>query len=193
MKLLLINTHSIVDVITNSSSEMFVCDTDKSLEFIRITIQQLLNNAKETDEWENHNGYELDNCIGEVYSITEENINEFIQRYVIGWSCKIPGFKEAGIPYLIDWFEYDKAYTTQTGKAHKYPWNKHAEYNNKLQEEITAARKAYEKNWLVENIETIRNILIGQIVILSADDNSIPYTIFKEIEDLFNGRRFHLG
>lgn len=34
-KILIINTHSMVDVITNSSTELFVCDTDKTVEMVK--------------------------------------------------------------------------------------------------------------------------------------------------------------
>jgi hypothetical protein len=34
--------HSMVDVITNSSTEMFICDTDKSLELIKEFLEELL-------------------------------------------------------------------------------------------------------------------------------------------------------
>ena len=34
-----IDTHSFVDVITNSSTELFVCDTDKSLEMVNETLK----------------------------------------------------------------------------------------------------------------------------------------------------------
>lgn len=40
--ILVINSHSIVDVITNSSSELFVCDKDKSIEFVK----KILKNYK---------------------------------------------------------------------------------------------------------------------------------------------------
>ena len=38
-----IQTHSFVDVITNSSTELFVCDTDKSIETVKQMLQQLIN------------------------------------------------------------------------------------------------------------------------------------------------------
>lgn len=38
-----IKIHSIVDVITNSSSELFICDTNKSLEMIKELLQDMLN------------------------------------------------------------------------------------------------------------------------------------------------------
>lgn len=35
--------------------------------------------------------------------------------------------------------------------------------------------------------------LVGKLIINSADDNTIPYSLFELIEETFNGRRIHLG
>ena len=35
--------HSTIDVITNSSSELFVCDTTKSLEFVNEFLKNILD------------------------------------------------------------------------------------------------------------------------------------------------------
>lgn len=42
MNLLKISTHSLVDVITNSSSELFVCNTDKTVRMVKELLKQLL-------------------------------------------------------------------------------------------------------------------------------------------------------
>ena len=38
-----INTHSVVDVITNSSTEIFVCNTDKSIEVVEQCLRAMLS------------------------------------------------------------------------------------------------------------------------------------------------------
>jgi hypothetical protein len=40
-KILLIDTHSFIDVITNSSTELFVCDTDKTIDEIKKMLQYM--------------------------------------------------------------------------------------------------------------------------------------------------------
>lgn len=35
--------------------------------------------------------------------------------------------------------------------------------------------------------------LVGKLIINSAEDNTIPYSLFELIEETFNGRRIHLG
>ena len=42
-QIIIINPHSIVDVITNSSTELFVIDTDKSVEVIKEILQEVVN------------------------------------------------------------------------------------------------------------------------------------------------------
>lgn len=42
--MLIVNAHSFVDVITNSSTELFVCNTDKTIKQIADILQELLTN-----------------------------------------------------------------------------------------------------------------------------------------------------
>lgn len=60
---IIISVHSFVDVITNSSTELFVCDTDKSVETVRAMVDEmqgkypneyghtLHTDAMSTDDW----------------------------------------------------------------------------------------------------------------------------------------------
>ena len=48
-KILIINPHSTVDVITNSSSELFVCDTDKSVTLVEDYIHAEIALSKDED------------------------------------------------------------------------------------------------------------------------------------------------
>jgi hypothetical protein len=41
METFIINIHSFVDVITNSSTELFVCDTDKALETVKSMVSEM--------------------------------------------------------------------------------------------------------------------------------------------------------
>jgi len=48
-QLLVISTHSFVDLITNSSTELFVCDTDKTLSAIKELLATLLKNHNDIE------------------------------------------------------------------------------------------------------------------------------------------------
>jgi hypothetical protein len=43
-KVLVIETHSFIDVITNSSTEIFICDTDKTLDAVKEILQMIIDN-----------------------------------------------------------------------------------------------------------------------------------------------------
>jgi len=120
-KYIAINTHSFVDVITNSSTEIFVCDTDKTI----ITIKEILKSMLEEYNSSHSTNLTYDNCFLEPYIYTKE--------------------------------------------LHQ----KHEEGG------------AY---WRYESIHTI-----GKIIIEGCSDNSVPYDLFDEIEDVFNAYSEHLG
>lgn len=54
---LAINVHSFVDVITNSSTELFVCDTKKSIEEIEKILKQLVKDYNKEVEKDYHGEY----------------------------------------------------------------------------------------------------------------------------------------
>lgn len=92
---LLINTHSFVDVITNSSTELFVCDTDKTVDAIKdilkgIGADSLVNigiiGKGEKPYWMNDDDWGIKTKEGQIY---------------------IEGIEDNIIPYeLFDCIEY---------------------------------------------------------------------------------------
>lgn len=104
-----IQPHSTVDIITNSSSEIFVCNTNRSVEVIKTMLRELVsmyNSHHQTD-------YRYEDVFDDPYVV--ENGDEITNTY-------------AGV---------------------------------------------------------------GEIIIKSADDNSIPYAIMLWVEDAFNATRHH--
>lgn len=190
-KLLLIKTHSIVDVITNSSSELFVCDTDKSIGFIKDALIDLLRQFGESNT--PTIPLKFEDCFGDVYVLTEENVDEFIQEYLIGWSYGLSEYEDLGIPVLISWHNYEDVFEDDTGRAEKYPWHEHKIHNEKFENDCEAAHKEYTDAWLTEHGPTIRKLLIGRIIIEGESDNSIPYELWDKINEMFNGINYHLG
>jgi len=91
--ILMVKPHSIIDVITNSSSELFICDTSKTEETIIELLQEMLtlyNKLFDSDRT-------YDDCFGVVYTIHEENFDMFFEDVVLGWhyipwELKIPKF-----------------------------------------------------------------------------------------------------
>lgn len=121
-KRIIVNVHSIVDVITNSSTELFVCDTKKSLDQVKEILEKMLD----------------------LYNSTLEDEHPYSFEDVF---CE---------PYI---------------------------YTKEIYE-----RKKDDDYWGYDNEETI-----GKIIIMSSSDNSIPFSLFDLIEDVFNANRKHLG
>jgi hypothetical protein len=69
-KPIIVNVHSIVDVITNSSTELFVCDTKKSIEQVKEILEKMLEfyNSTHNDE----HLYSFEDVFEEPYIYTRE-------------------------------------------------------------------------------------------------------------------------
>jgi hypothetical protein len=86
MEILIFKPHSVIDVITNSSSEIFVCETNKTVERVKEILQELLNiyNKKWKDENPESRDLEFDNCFGSIYKIeTRGQVNTLLDE--LGW------------------------------------------------------------------------------------------------------------
>jgi hypothetical protein len=65
MEKLLINIHSFVDVITNSSTELFVCETDKALDVVKSLVYDL------ESKYPNEYGHKLMVDVAEDYELQD--------------------------------------------------------------------------------------------------------------------------
>lgn len=79
---IIICIHSFVDVITNSSTELFVCDTDKSVDVVRSLINEI------QDKHPNEYGHRL--YVDQLDS----------DDYMIGEICDFYGNDESAVKYL---------------------------------------------------------------------------------------------
>ena len=81
-----LDKHSFVDVITNSSTELFVCDENKSLELIENILQQIVVNYNEEqvphDEWAYPTTYEQ--TFDKPYVYTQEMYDKVKKE---GYGC----------------------------------------------------------------------------------------------------------
>lgn len=73
MKKLIINKHSFIDIITNSSMEIFICDNSKSVDFIKMMLRAKCEETGEMDWHDNElSVYELDDNEIEIYSFLND-------------------------------------------------------------------------------------------------------------------------
>lgn len=168
---------SIVDIITNSSSELFVCYTDQALS----TIEQYLK-----DLCHEHN-VNYENVFGSIIVIDESNIDEIIAEYIVdGWQFN---FGLSKLPTRLDYDEYPVVY--KDGRTVPYKDCTWESIDNKKTAKI---KQQIIQRWIEQNITIeMRKQLLGVVLIESAEDNSIPYDMFDEIQSTFNAIRYHLG
>lgn len=186
MQSLVIKGHSIVDVITNSSSELFVCNTKKSSEFIRDFLSKMLDLYNEGNETQ----YKFEDCFGSISQVTEEGFEDFFDQYVIDWGYKSWSW---GVPNQKDRWDFSDEYKKVHRLEYKYPYMDHLEWNRSLDKQVEDAWDAEVAKYKEENYEKIKSHCIGLVLINSKSDNSIPFGLFELIETTFNAERIHLG
>ncbi len=185
-KAILVETHSLVDVITNSSSEIFVCDTDKSILFVKT----FLENALETYNMGSGSNIHFKEAFKEPYKIDESNLDEFIENIVIDWHFTPWNWD---VPRINSRWDHKEKYFKEKGLEYKYPWDQNRDYNNGIEKEAEEVWEKYFEDWKSVNIPKIKEKVIGNIVIESRCDNTIPYPLFDLIENVLNAERQHLG
>jgi len=79
---IIISVHSFVDVITNSSTELFVCDTDKSIDVVRAMVDEM------QDKYPNEYGHRLSTCSMDP------------NDWRIGELCNFYGEEDEAVKYL---------------------------------------------------------------------------------------------
>ena len=168
--------HSIIDIITNSSSELFICNESKSVDIIMGGLQSMVDlyNKLHDDD------YTFDSIFGDIYELTENNVDEYIEKYCINWNFIPHGIT---LDRLEDKYDFEVNWMNRNGKEIKYPWDENQDYNESIHTEATAEYNKYFESWKNNgNYEILKNELIGRICITSANENSIPYELFDMIE-----------
>jgi len=161
--LILINNHSFVDVITNSSSELFICNTGKSIEFVKEILAEMLQTYSKATGKE----YIFDHVFGDIY-LAEEKADQALKLLIewdIPWNIHNK-LSEETTKDPIPEMDYSEGYEVSVEKRNA---------------------------WIARHREDLENALKGFIFIESWSDNSIPYGLFSMIEDIFNADRKHMG
>lgn len=170
----IIKKHSFVDLITNSSSELFVCDTNKSLEMVKTIIEKIVINYYDVLEEKK----------------TKEDIweNIFSPPFISGVDVDLSEYPDQEdietIDYRNSWgrkFDYEKERAARERvKKHFYEKNG-IEYIDGTNFNIDTA------------IEYMFNLKKDDILLLGATDNSVPFELWEQINTVLNARNHHLG
>lgn len=171
--------HSMIDVITNSSTEIFIADTDKSVDAIEEYLAGLSQYA----------GCASDCGVGEIIAITEENVVEFVKtnHYYLDSFTITPALD-------IDAFEVryykNKGWNidewNEIGELERETYKKHSK-------EAYEAYNAYVAKFVETHMSEYKKNLIGKTILIGSSDNSIPYEIWEILNSQLNARNIHLG
>lgn len=233
MRLLILNTQSISDVVTNSSSEVFILNTNKTCEEVNNILKGFTTgfrypevfHLKDYRQWR------------ESIKNEEEDFHYpyTLYEFIKGWFID-PGIKEDIIAHYRDFLFNPYRYGhIGTLNIVSYGFDNHWQINvdfwkylNNYTEEIKKIIPEYEPcptykdfyaddyglnyqlpDYIIQNFidsytgeipkeleipdrENVLN-LDGKILVLSEDENSIPYDTWDRIRELFNGYNIHLG
>lgn len=188
--------HSTAQIITNSSTELFICNTSKTIE----QMHEALGKIAEAIE-QPHGVGEIKACHG-----PKELLRELweIHDWVRGAKEDSWGDRNPILTVLYDFLPYtakanaDRDIVKTVPKFVEYKWDMRPEdqswedYQAEMEAE-EAASWAQIEAWFEAHEKMLKKYIKGFIVLISADDNSIPGGLMDLIEDVFSAARFHLG
>lgn len=197
MKAIIINPHSFVDVITNSSTELFVCDTKKEISFIKEALKEMLKLYNKLHDAK----FTYKDCFKDpviVYKNKVDVVNNLTEGACYGHMPKTK--KDAlinGRKHKIEYDFVDKYDIKQkSGESRE-------DYLVRQEECYKNVYKKFEKDppdWWDNPFDDFYDYdrlnieeLHGKILIFGASDNSIPYDLFELIQGAFGAERYHLG
>ncbi len=187
--------HSIIDLTTNSSSELFICNTQKTKQEIDDffeNLSELLEKRIGIREIEVHHGPDALLKILQTISICyleEGSLATIIFRFIPfskDFSDKIPRwcYKDLDVDYPRSFYSKETPEQERRAISQKV-WDEKENKENQMWEKI--------ENFFRENDEVLRKSIKDFVVIRSSSDNSIPYEVFEIIDSKYNSYRIHLG
>lgn len=158
-----IKVNSFVDVITNSSSELFICNTDKTVETVRDILKNLLEDFNQSNMY----SYTFEECFGSI--------------------AVVDGVNNTGEPYIDDLpYNFDAALDK---RREQILW---CICEHELDKNSDWSKKPYhEKIDAVESVVKIRMNAYKREIALSnviSEQSNLPSWWFTRISDHFKWR-----
>ena len=186
-ELMFVPVHSVADVITNSSSELFICNTEKTVEQVGEFLTGLAELVGETGHgvgsikmFEGPTG-----LMQSIFDLGLEwlsgghQVKTIVMRFV-PWS-EWESMRDT--PQFQDF--YDSPYHPKAKKDWDDYDARHKQWLNEAEGQI--------KHYFDINADILNKYVKNVIVMESESDNTIPHDFFDIIERRLNGVRFHLG
>lgn len=211
MNLSVIPIQSFSDIITNSSSELFVLNTNNTIQKVKeilssITsgyIDPIIFNLENYNKWK-----ENDSFVSNLESTYFDTIRDWLTdlddedslfeyrlqafRNIMEYnSLDVCYFRENNIPFYIEFMKFAKTIGLKS-------INSFSIYRENKEEECKEFFNQFEKSgnilpsWWNPKEDTIQG-LNGKVLLLSRDENSIPFESFDFINEILNGYNLHLG
>ena len=210
--LIIIPIQSFSDIITNSSSELFVLNTNNTIQKVKEILNSITSgyqdpiifNLENYNKWKEDDSFvsNLENTyfdtlkdwltdLDDEDSLFEYRLQAF--RNIMEYnSLEVCYFKENNIPFYTEFMKFAKTIGLKS-------INSFSIYRENKEEECKEFFNQFEKSgnilpswWNPKEEDTIQG-LNGKVLLLSCDENSIPYESFDFINEILNGYNLHLG
>ena len=210
--LIIIPIQSFSDIITNSSSELFVLNTNNTIQKVKEILNSITSGYQDPIIFnlESYNKWKEDNSsvssLESTYFNTVEDwlidldSEDSLFEYRLQAFCNIMEynslqvcyFRENNIPFYTEFMKFAKTIGLKS-------INSFSIYRENKEEKCKEFFNQFEKSgntlpswWNPKEEDTVQG-LNGKVLLLSCDENSIPYESFDFINEILNGYNLHLG
>ena len=210
--LAVIPIQSFSDIITNSSSELFVLNTNNTIQTIKEILSSITSgyldpiifDLEKYNKWKKDDSLvsTLENAYFDTIKdwFTDLDDEDSLFEYRLRAFCNIMEynslevcyFKESNIPFYTEFMKFAKTIGLKS-------INSFSIYRENKEEKCKEFFNQFEKSgntlpswWNPKEEDTIQG-LNGKVLLLSCDENSIPYESFDFINEILNGYNLHLG
>ena len=210
--LIIIPIQSFSDIITNSSSELFVLNTNNTIKKVKEILNSItfgyqdpiIFNLESYNKWKEDNS-SVSNLESAYFNTVEDwlidlDSEDSLFEYRLQAFCNIMEynslqvcyFRENNIPFYTEFMKFVKTIGLKSAERFSI-------YREKKEEECKKFFNQFEKSgntlpswWNPKEEDTVQG-LNGKVLLLSCDENSIPYESFDFINEILNGYNLHLG
>ena len=210
--LAVIPIQSFSDIITNSSSELFVLNTNNTIQKVEEILSSITSgyldpiifDLEKYNKWKEDDSFvsNLENAYFDTIKdwFTDLDDEDSLFEYRLRAFCNIMEynslevcyFKESNIPFYTEFMKFAKTIGLKS-------INSFSIYRENKEEKCKEFFNQFEKSgntlpswWNPKEEDTVQG-LNGKVLLLSCDENSIPYESFDFINEILNGYNLHLG